>query len=586
MERSESILTGFSPLSRKPPSIILRSGALRQVAVKIQREKTAENSIARTAGKDLITGAIVFAALILFVGTGSTFFSALLDKLAGASGGPDRLLSSALLLNIGLILFGWRRYRDLSSEVKERAAAEERAHTLASRDPLTGFHNRRSLAELGAEMISRAIRRDKALALFMLDLDHFKNVNDVHGHAVGDALLKTVAAEVEALMPPNALTARLGGDEFACAFTFDSSNPETVERVAEAIVARLSQPFDADGVHTHISVSLGIAQSAPDCETIDALMRRSDIAMYAAKHQGRNRYAWFDASMERDLQTRNETESGLRNGIPRGEFVPYFEQQIDLTTGRLHGFEVLARWDHPTKGLVSPDVFIPIAEETGMIADLSVSVMRQAFEEAKNWDPSLVISVNISPTQLKDPWLAQKIVKLLVETGFPATRLEVEITESSLFENLALAQSIVGSLKNQGIRLSLDDFGTGYSSLAHLRALPFDRIKIDKSFVTSILENTESAAIVNAITRLGDSLGLPVTAEGIEDGAIEERLRQLGCHKGQGWHFGRPTSIIATRKLLAERNLLPVKRPEPSVVVEQEVPLDVEMPAEELRKVG
>jgi diguanylate cyclase (GGDEF)-like protein len=458
------------------------------------------------------------------------------------------------------MLFGWRRYKDLTREVAERKAAEERAQILALRDPLTGFHNRRSLAENGAELLNKAIRRQKSLAMLVLDLDNFKNVNDVHGHAIGDALLKAVAAEIAGFMPPNSIAARLGGDEFACAFVFDTANPDIVERVAEAIVARLSQPFDADGVFAHISASVGIAHSAADCETIDALTRRADIAMYEAKHQGRNRFAWFDASMEHNLQVRNEVESGMRVGIPRNEFVPYFEQQIDLTTGRLGGFEVLARWDHPTRGLVPPDSFIPIAEETGMIADLSMSVMRQALEEAKTWDQSLVISVNISPSQLKDPWLAQKIVKLLVETGFPANRLEIEITETSLFENLALAQSIVGSLKNQGIRLALDDFGTGYSSLAHLRALPFDRIKIDKSFVTSILENAESAAIVNAITRLGDSLGLPVTAEGIEDGAIEERLRQLGCHKGQGWHFGKPASIAQTRTLLAERNLLPSLR--------------------------
>ncbi len=512
------------------------------------------------AQRDIITGGVVVAAIIMFVGTGTSVVTTAIDTLNGVGGGSDNTLSVALLLNIALMLFGWRRYRDLKHEVAERKAAEERAQILALRDPLTGFHNRRSLAENGADMLSKAIRRQKALAMLMLDLDNFKNVNDVHGHAIGDALLKAVAAEVVKLLPPSALAARLGGDEFACAFAFDIANPDLVERVAEAIVSRLAQPFDADGIFAHISVSVGIAHSAADCETVDALMRRADIAMYEAKHQGRNRYAWFDASMERNLQVRNETESGMRLGIPRGEFVPYFEKQIDLTTGRLGGFEVLARWDHPLRGLVPPDSFIPIAEETGMIADLSMSVMRQALEEAKSWDQSLLISVNISPSQLKDPWLAQKIVKLLVETGFPANRLEIEITETSLFDNLALAQSIVGSLKNQGIRLALDDFGTGYSSLAHLRALPFDRIKIDKSFVTSILENAESAAIVNAITRLGDSLGLPVTAEGIEDAAIEERLRQLGCHKGQGWHFGKPASIAQTRTLLAERNLLPSTR--------------------------
>jgi diguanylate cyclase (GGDEF)-like protein len=526
----------------------------------IKRDKPTMSSPAKAAQRDIVTGGIVVAAIIMFVGTGTSVLTSTIDMITGVGGGANNALTVALLLNIALMLFGWRRYTDLTREVAERKAAEERAQILALRDPLTGFHNRRSLSENGAELLSKAIRRQKSLAMLVLDLDNFKNVNDVHGHAIGDALLKAVAAEIAGLMPPNSIAARLGGDEFACAFVFDTANPDIVERVAEAIVAGLSQPFDADGVFAHISVSVGIAHSAADCETIDALTRRADIAMYEAKRQGRNRFAWFDASMEQNLQARNEVESGMRVGIPRNEFIPYFEQQIDLTTGRLGGFEVLARWDHPARGLVSPDTFIPIAEETGMIADLSMSVMRQALEEAKSWDASLIISVNISPSQLKDPWLAQKIVKLLVETGFPANRLEIEITETSLFENLALAQSIVGSLKNQGIRLALDDFGTGYSSLAHLRALPFDRIKIDKSFVTSILDNAESAAIVNAITRLGDSLGLPVTAEGIEDSQIEERLRQLGCHKGQGWHFGRPTTIAQTRLLLAERSLLPSMR--------------------------
>lgn len=528
----------------------------------LKRDEADGKNATQAAQKDIYTGAVVIAAIIMFIGTGTSVLSSTIDAIVGTGVGSDRVLTIALILNIALILFGWRRYNDLSREVEERKAAEERARTLALRDPLTGFHNRRSLSENGAEMLAKAVRRDKTLAMLMLDLDHFKNINDMHGHAIGDALLRAVAAEIAKLMPPNSLSARLGGDEFACAFIFDLANRDVVDRVADAVVTRLSQPFDADGIFTHISVSLGIAHSDADCDNIDALMRRADIAMYAAKHQGRNRTAWFDASMEQALQQRNDLETGMRNGIPRGEFVPYFEQQVDLTTGRLNGFEMLARWDHPTQGIILPEHFIPIAEETGMIADLSISVMRQAMLEAKGWDPSLVISVNISPAQLKDPWLAQKIVKLLVETGFPASRLEIEITESSLFENLALAQSIVGSLKNQGIRLALDDFGTGYSSLAHLRALPFDRIKIDKSFVLSIIDNPESAAIVNAITRLGDSLGLSVTAEGIEDAAIEERLRQLGCHKGQGWHFGKPMSIGQTRALLAERNLLPSMRAE------------------------
>jgi diguanylate cyclase (GGDEF)-like protein len=511
--------------------------------------------------QDLVAGGIVAAAIILFAGTGSTAISTAIKAIGGDSvAAGDRMLAVAVILNIALILFGWRRYRDLQREVGERAAAEERARSLALHDPLTGFHNRRSLVDSGSQMLEQARRRDKALAMLMLDLDHFKNVNDVHGHAIGDALLKSVASEVSRLLPANALIARLGGDEFCCVMVFDTLNQDSVTRVAEGVVARLSQPIDAGGIFTHISVSVGIAHSADDCTSIDGLMRRSDIAMYAAKHQGRNRFAWFDRSMEHELQSRSELELAMRKGIPDGEFEPYFEQQMDLTTGRLQGFEMLARWNHPTRGLIMPDEFIPIAEQTGMIGELSFAVMRKALEEAKNWDPSLTISVNISPSQLRDPWLAQKIVKLLVETGFPANRLEIEITETSLFENLALAQSIVGSLKNQGIKLALDDFGTGYSSLAHLRALPFDRIKIDKSFVLSLTENDESAAIVNAIARLGENLSMPVTAEGIEDGLIEERLRQLGCHKGQGWHYGKPMPAAQIRSLLAERNLLPSAR--------------------------
>ena len=508
------------------------------------------------ARNDVMTGGIIVASIIMFIGTGGRVMSGVVDTLSGVGGGVDRTLSIALLLNIALIMFGWRRYKDLSNEIVEKTEAEQRAQLLASRDPLTGLLNRRALSEDGSSLLTRTLKRQKTLAVLMLDLDHFKNVNDVHGHAVGDELLKRVASEVTALIPPSAILARLGGDELACAFAFDATSPEIVERIAQAIVARLGQPFDAAGTFVHISASVGIARSATDCETMDALMRRADIAMYAAKHQGRNRYAWFDVSMERELQARNDVEQGLRTGIPRGEFVPYFEQQIDLATNRLHGFEMLARWNHPTRGLVLPDHFITVAEETGSISDLSFSIMHHAFVEARNWDASLTLSVNISPTQLKDPWLAQKLVKLLTETGFPANRLEVEITETSLFENLALAQSIVGSLKNQGIRIALDDFGTGYSSLAHLRALPFDRIKIDKSFVTTICDNAESAAIVAAITRLGESLGLPVTAEGVESAEIEERLRQLGCHKGQGWLYGRPLPISAARTLLAERNLL------------------------------
>ena len=361
-------------------------------------------------------------------------------------------------------------------------------------------------------------------------------------------------------MPPNGYVARLGGDEFACTFIFDADFPETVQRVAEDMIEQVSHPIigpasNGDAELT-VTASIGIARADLCDNSLDVLMRRADIAMYASKKHGRNRYSWFDPRMESEVQFRNKIESGMRVGIGRGEFVPYYEQQIDLASGTLIGFEVLARWNSPELGQIAPDIFIPIAEDTGMIGDLSTCVIRQAMEDARDWDQSLTISVNISPVQLRDPWLAQKIVKLLVETGFPASRLEIEITESCLFENMGLAQSIIGSLKNQGVRVALDDFGTGYSSLAHLRALPFDRIKIDRSFVTSMNESKESRAIVQTIAMLGESMGLPITAEGIEDGTMIAHLTEIGCAKGQGFHFGQPLSVEQARRLLADQNML------------------------------
>jgi diguanylate cyclase (GGDEF)-like protein len=504
---------------------------------------------------DFVIIGIAVGTLLVLAALGNYYFQTLRDNLLRLSSDNSALVISLLLLNIALTIYGFRKWLDARREVAERTAAEKRAQSLASTDPLTGFLNRRAFAQTVEELLGPG-KKGRSVAMLIVDLDGFKTINDVHGHLTGDNLLRTTAGVIAKALPKGAVSARLGGDEFAAAFPFDADAPQGVDATAEQIVARLGKPFDLAGVHIHVSSSVGIARSDMDCTSVDALLRRADIAMYAAKKLGRGRFVWFDASMERELQKRNSTEAGLRAGIPRHEIVPYFEQQIDLVTGSLHGFEVLARWQHPELGLVPPAEFIGVAEECGLIGDLSMSVMRQAFQEARGWDHGLTLSVNISPAQLKDPWLSQKIVKLLVETGFPAERLEVEITESSLFENLGLAQSIVGSLKNQGIRIALDDFGTGYSSLAHLRALPFDRIKIDRSFVASINENSESAAIVNAITRLADSLNLAVTAEGIEDRLVEARLRQIGSYKGQGYFYGRPLPVAEVRKMLANRGLL------------------------------
>ncbi|WP_244552343.1 putative bifunctional diguanylate cyclase/phosphodiesterase [Allosphingosinicella indica] len=483
------------------------------------------------------------------------------------------LVLCLLLVNVALTLYGIRRYRDTVTLIRDREAAERRARSLASTDPLTGLYNRRAFAACIAELLGNG-PKVRSVALIVIDIDGFKSVNELHGHLTGDLLLRHAADLIQAATPGDAVVARLGADEFGVAFRFDPDRPDAVDSVAATIVAHLGTAVDLGGVHVHVSASAGIACTDQECDRSDPLLRRADIAMCAAKKEGRGERAWFDATLERELRNRNETEAGLRRGVPAGEFVPFFEQQIDLESGALHGFEMLARWNHPERGLVPPDEFIDVAEESGLISDLSLSVFRQGLEIARHWDPALTLSVNISPTQLKDPWLAQKLVKLLVETNFPPERLEVEITESSLFENLGLAQSIIASLKNQGIRIALDDFGTGYSSLGHLRALPFDRIKIDRSFVQSLTDNSESRAIVSAIARLAESLGLAVTAEGIEDTQILERLRAIGHFKGQGWLFGRPMPAAEVEPMLAARNLLAA------------APVAVAAPSQTVRRAG
>ncbi len=518
------------------------------------------------ADRDVLVLAIGFTAIMMFVLTGGNIMPQVIRSLQGIGLPPDRLLSSAFLLNIALVIFGWRRYRDLTVEVTERRRAEDHARQLAETDPLTGCLNRRSIGPATHALITACAERAELVAFIMIDIDNFKRINDANGHTVGDAVLQECARRINDLLPDRALLARLGGDEFACVLPFRSGMADRVSEFADRVTAGVARPVNLGDAAIEVTVSVGIARSdsaADPHRPVDAqeLLHMADVAMYQAKKAGKNRFMWFERPMESELRFRSDLEAAMRAGIPAGEFVPYYEQQIDLDTGRISGFEMLARWQSPRFGIVGPEVFIPVAEEIGVIAELSERLIRQALADARGWHPSLSLSINISPIQLRDPWFAQKLLKLLIEGQFPPSRLEIEVTESGLHENLGLVRSLITSLKNQGVRISLDDFGSGYSSLAQLRSLPFDRIKIDRSFVTAMPGNRDSTAIVQAISSLGEGLGLPITAEGVENAEVVEQLLRIGNFTVQGYHYGRPEPADLTLIRLTNLGLLAALTP-------------------------
>ena len=516
-----------------------------------------------TADRDIIALGIAVAAIILLVGTGGSVLPQAVGALLSDNSKPDLLLVNALLLNIALIIFGWRRYRELTREIGERRKAEQRAHVLAATDPLTQCLNRRSMVVATEDLRARAAARGDAIAYCMIDLDNFKQINDMHGHTTGDAVLVMLCDRVRAMLPQDARLARLGGDEFAFVIAYPAGHAERVDDLVIRLFERVAQPFQLPEVTIELTMSIGIVADHDATGNVDAaidaasLMHRADMALYHAKKQGRNRYYWFETGMEHELKFRNQLEIGIRQGLAKGEFVPFYEQQVDVQSGALMGFEMLARWRSPTLGLISPEIFVPIAEEIGLITEMSEKLMEQAFIDAREWDDRLTLSINISPMQLRDPWFAQRLLKRLVEANFPPQRLEIEITESCLHDNIGLVRSMITSLRNQGVQISLDDFGTGYSSLEQLRSLPFDRIKIDRSFVAELREPGRKSSIVEAIVALGRGLDLPLTAEGVEDEETLNALKAMGRLKAQGYLYGQPEDAEAVRKRLLAAGLLP-----------------------------
>jgi diguanylate cyclase (GGDEF)-like protein len=500
----------------------------------------ARSNAIRIASSHLITSCATVAAILMFVGLGSQ----VLPPAFGLSYLPaNQGLKMAFVLNIAIILFGWRRSKDLKDALEAYEQADRLAQRNANTDPGTGLANRRELLR----SLEDAIAAKRAGVLLLLDLDHFKRVNDLHGHLAGDQLLRNVADVLVTVAPKGSCCARIGGDEFAV--LLEGDGPKATEKVAQEILERLRIPVFAAGAQVQATASIGLAALGKLTKDEDVL-RQSDVALYAAKKSGRNQFAWFDQQLDKELTERLSMEEEMRAGIRKGEFVPFFQPLIDLSSRDLVGFEALARWRSPKRGFLEAEEFITVAESTGLIGPLTMSVMEQALKEARSWPAHLKLAVNISPAQFRDGHLAEHIIKLLTETGFPTHRLEVEITEASLLEDREQVLTIIRSLKNVGVSVSLDDFGTGYASLAQVNSLPIDRIKIDKSFISTIVKSEQTAAIVETITNLGHTLNVPITAEGVESEQIRNELKKFGMNEAQGWLFGRAVSADSVRTFL------------------------------------
>ena len=500
--------------------------------------------------QDWVVLGTVIAAVILLIGNGSAFFRQL-GQAEVILGPGAQVAAIALTLNVALILFGWRRYVDLQHETERRIEGERRAAIAASTDPVTGLLNRKGFADSTEDLRLKAEKDGLMLLIASLQLHRFRTIYDRHGFDTGDSMLRGVAITVLENAGEGAVVGRMGGDEFAIARVIEADERADAQKKVESLLKLATRPFDIDGKMIQVGAFAGMANAAGGEVRVPDLLRRADIALDHAKSGRVVRPIWFDAAMERALLQHGEIEQGIRYGLEHEQFLPFFEPQVDLRTSEIIGFEVLARWRHPLAGIIPPDRFIPIAEEIGVMDRLSEQVIRAALLASRDWDPSIKISVNISPTQFSDGWLAERIVRILTETSFPADRLVVEITESSLFGDMDLARNIITSLKNQGIRLALDDFGTGFSSLSHLRQLPFDIIKIDRSFITNIHESGQSAAIVRAVVTLADALGVPILVEGIESEAAHAAVLTIGCSSGQGWYFGKPMEADQAAQLIA-----------------------------------
>ncbi|MCW8088492.1 bifunctional diguanylate cyclase/phosphodiesterase [Sabulicella glaciei] len=449
------------------------------------------------------------------------WWDVVVTPMRGANGEVERLLS-------------------ISRDVTEQHLAEARIHQLAYQDELTGLGNRRFFKERAEQRLA-ACRPGENFALYCLDLDHFKRVNDTFGHPAGDVLLQEAARRLKSCLADGDVVARMSGDEFTILQT-GLDTAEDAERLAQRVVRSLAEPFLIGERLVTVGVSVGVAHGPQDGSTLADLWRRADIALYQAKAAGRNTFRFFQPTLDDVLRREEEMRAGLRSALENAEFELFFQPIVSLESGDVAVFETLLRWRHPREGLISPEEFIPLAEETGLIVPIGEWVLRSACREALKWPEHVRLAVNLSPRQLQSSDLVGTISSVLQDAGLRPERLEVEITETALLQDDEASLAVLHAIRALGVRISLDDFGTGFSSLSHVFRYPFDKLKIDRSFTAGLPDKMEAQALIRAIACMGRDLGIEVVAEGVETETQARSVRALGCTAGQGFLFGRPVA--------------------------------------------
>ena len=453
-------------------------------------------------------------------------------------GAFTRELPSGRIINVTHEPMPGGGFVDTFTDVTEQRLAEARIAHMAMHDPLTDLPNR-LLFRQRLEDALRGVVRGERCAVLYLDLDQFKNVNDTLGHPVGDALLKVMTQRLCSLVRQTDTVARLGGDEFAIVQSrFDHPSDSTI--LAERLLHELSQPFEVAGHHIVVGVSIGIAIAPDDGTDPDTLLKSADIALYQAKSDGRNRFRYFEPEMDALMQARRELELDLRRAVAEGQFELFFQAQLNLTHKQVSGFEALLRWRHPQHGVVLPGTFIPLAEDTGLIIQIGEWALYDACQHARSWPAPLKVAVNISAVQFRSRKLVEAVARSLRDAGIDPCRLELEITESVMIQDFDAAVATLHQLKALGVGISMDDFGTGYSSLSYLRSFPFDKIKIDQSFIKGLGKKSDCTAIVRAVTGMCGSLGIVATAEGVETAEQFHLLCAENCTEIQGYFVTEP----------------------------------------------